>query len=50
MKQKLEMKDIFERIEIGRKAIAEGRGVVADDEYFDSLRKRAEARISSNSE
>jgi prevent-host-death family protein len=38
--------EINRRIEVGRKAIAEGRGIVADDAYFDGLRERALSRKS----
>jgi prevent-host-death family protein len=38
--------EINRRIEVGRKAIAEGRGTVADDAYFDGLRERALSRKS----
>jgi prevent-host-death family protein len=38
--------EINRRIEAGRKAIAEGRGIVADDAYFDGLRERALSRKS----
>lgn len=31
---------INQRIETGRQAIAEGKGIVADDAYFDGLRDR----------
>lgn len=34
------------RLEANRNAIAEGRGVVADDAYFQNLRNRAQARMS----
>ena len=35
---------INQRIELSRQAIAEGRGVIADDTYFDGLRSRIQAR------
>jgi prevent-host-death family protein len=38
--------EINRRLEAGRKAIAEGNGLVADDTYFASLRDRALSRIS----
>ncbi len=38
--------DLNKRLTANRKAISEGRGVVADDAYFEKLRARAEARIS----
>ena len=38
--------ELNKRLEAGRKAIAEGTGVVADAAYFDTLRARAEARRS----
>lgn len=38
--------DLNKRLEANRRAIVEGRGVVADDAYFEKLRARAEARIS----
>jgi len=34
------------RLEANRQAIAAGRGVLADEKYFDSLRKRALSRTS----
>ncbi|PID44248.1 MAG: prevent-host-death protein [Proteobacteria bacterium] len=34
------------RLEASRAAIAEGRGVVADDTYFERLRDRAMSRLS----
>jgi prevent-host-death family protein len=38
--------DINRRLEAGRKAIAEGRGTVADDAYFEGLRARALSRTA----
>lgn len=38
--------DLNKRLETNRRAISEGRGVVADDAYFANLRSRAEARIA----
>lgn len=38
--------DLNKRLEASRAAIAEGRGVVADDAYFERLRDRALSRIS----
>ena len=38
--------NLNKRLEANRKAISEGRGVVADDAYFDRLRQRALARQS----
>lgn len=38
--------DLNKRLEVSRQAISEGRGFVADDEYFNRLRERAMARIS----
>lgn len=46
MKTKQQMVDIEERLEAGRKAIANGEGIVADSTYFDKLSARAEARLS----
>lgn len=38
--------ELNKRLEASRVAIAQGRGVVADDAYFDRLRDRAAARMS----
>ncbi len=38
--------DLNRRLEAGRKAIAEGEGIVADATYFASLRDRALRRVS----
>ena len=38
--------DLNRRLEAGRKAIAEGDGIVADATYFASLRDRALRRVS----
>jgi prevent-host-death family protein len=38
--------DLNRRLEVGRKAIAEGDGIVADATYFTSLRDRARRRVS----
>lgn len=40
--------DLNKRLAANRQAIVEGRGVVADDAYFEKLRARAEARISQH--
>ena len=37
---------INKRLAASRAAIADGRGVVADADYFEGLRERAQARIS----
>lgn len=38
--------ELNKRLDAGRAAIAEGRGVVADEAYFERLRARAQSRIS----
>lgn len=38
--------EINKRLEASRAAISEGRGVVADEAYFDELRARAQSRLS----
>lgn len=38
--------EINKRLEASRAAIAEGKGVVADDGYFEGLRARAQSRLS----
>ena len=37
---------INKRLDASRAAIAEGKGIVADEQYFDGLRDRARARLS----
>lgn len=39
-----------QRLEVARKSIAEGKGIVADDAYFERLIARAKARLPEESE
>ena len=42
--------EIERRLEKARKSIAEGRGIIADDAYFERLIARAKARLIKETE